>query len=475
LQARCRDMFHFDLPWNPGRIEQRNGRIDRKLQPATEVTCHYFVLPQRVEDRVLEVLVRKTETIKKELGGLPKVIEDAVEQRLIRHGIRHRDAEHLRHQIKSESPEGESTLAAAEEIEAARERREDLEDQIERCRALLEKSRDWVRFSAEPFRQAINCSLHLLGASELAENVGGNGHRVWTFPALEQRAATDPSWTSTLDSLRVPRRIDQKIPDWRRDAPLRPVVFEDTGRLDDQTVHLHLEQRVAQRLLARFRSQGFIYDDLSRACLAQTKDSIPRVILLGRLSLYGRGAERLHEQIVPVAARWSEPERRSGPLRAYAREAQERTMRLLDASLDSPAREADQVIRHRLLAAAARDIADLRPQLEPRAEEFAAMAEQRLAERGRQEERSLRETLERHRAQVVAQLERYERDRKQLSFGFNAQETKQLNADIRHWRRRLAQFDEDLADEPARVREFYEVHVKRVEPVGLVYLWPETN
>ena len=59
FQAHCTDLFHFDLPWNPGRIEQRNGRIDRKLQPASEVHCHYFVLPQRVEDRVLEVLVRK--------------------------------------------------------------------------------------------------------------------------------------------------------------------------------------------------------------------------------------------------------------------------------------------------------------------------------------------------------------------------------------------------------------------------------
>ena len=57
FQAHCADLFHFDLPWNPGRIEQRNGRIDRKLQPAAEVRCHYFVLPQRVEDRVLEVLV----------------------------------------------------------------------------------------------------------------------------------------------------------------------------------------------------------------------------------------------------------------------------------------------------------------------------------------------------------------------------------------------------------------------------------
>jgi SNF2 family DNA or RNA helicase len=76
FQAHCSDLFHFDLPWNPGRIERRNGRIDRKLQPAAEVNCHYFVLPQRVEDRVLEVLVRKTETIRKELGSLSKVIDN---------------------------------------------------------------------------------------------------------------------------------------------------------------------------------------------------------------------------------------------------------------------------------------------------------------------------------------------------------------------------------------------------------------
>jgi hypothetical protein len=103
--------------------------------------------------------------------------------------------------------------------------------------------------------------------------------------------------------------------------------------LTEDTVHLHLEQRVAQRLLARFRSQGFIHHDLSRACLAQATDSIPRVILLGRLSLYGQGAERLHEELVPLAARWIETSQRKGPLAAYARDAEARTLDLLERSL----------------------------------------------------------------------------------------------------------------------------------------------
>ena len=474
LQAHCTDLFHFDLPWNPGRIEQRNGRIDRKLQPAKEVNCHYFVLPQRAEDRVLEVLATKTETIKKELGSLSKVIDDDVERRL-RGGIRHRDAVRLKREIETANLDAASRQTAAEELEEARERQADLAQQIETCRGLLERSRNWVGFKTAPFRDALSCALELLHAEPLTEGRDEFGRATWTFPPLDRRAATDPSWTATLDSLRAPRKIDQKLAEWRRDAPIRPVVFEDAGHLSEDSVHLHLEQRVAQRLLARFRSQGFIHHDLSRACLAQTKDAIPRVILLGRLALYGQGAERLHEELVPVAARWVEPGRRQGPLRAYAREAETRTLALLDESLNSGAPTPNEIIQRKLLNAAATDIAALRPQLEGRAGEFADIAKRRLAERGERESAALRTTLQRQRQRVVAELARHQKERRQLTLGFKLEETRQLEADLRHWQRRLGQFDRDLEREPARIRAFYEVRAQRVEPVGLVYLWPETN
>ncbi len=475
FQAHCADLFHFDLPWNPGRIEQRNGRIDRKLQPAPEVHCHYFVLPQRVEDRVLKVLVKKTETIKKELGSLSKVIDDDIERRLAQ-GIRHRDAEQLAREIERADLDAEKKRVSEEELDAARDRQEDLKAQIERCQSLLEASRIWTGFEAAPFRDALSCSLELLGAERLTEATDDAGRPIWTFPRLDRRAQTDASWAATLDTLRAPRKQNQKLADWRREAPIRPVVFEDAGVLTEDTVHLHLEQRVAQRLLSRFRSQGFIHHDLSRACLAQANDSIPRVILLGRLSLYGQGAERLHEELVPITARWIEPSNRKGPLAAYARDAEVRTLELLEGSLGGRGLQMPgAAIQRRLLDAAPRDIEELLPQLEPRAAELAALAIEKLKQRGTREEKDLRETLERQRQRVSEELAKNEGAFEQLTLDFGDEEKRQLESDMRSWRIRLEQFDRDLEREPQRIRAFYEVRAKRVEPVGLVYLWPETN
>ena len=475
FQAHCTDLFHFDLPWNPGRIEQRNGRIDRKLQPAPEVHCRYFVLPQRAEDRVLEVLVKKTDTIKRELGSLAKVIEGDIEQRL-RRGIRHSEVETLRGKIENLDLAADRKRTAEDELEAARDRQDALEEQIERCQTLLETSRRWSGFNTEPFRDALSCSLDLLRVPPLQEGSDDNGNEIWTLPPLEQRSTTDPSWTSTLDSLRAPRKIDQSVAEWRRDAPIRPVVFRDAGVVTEDTVHLHLEQRLAQRLLARFRAQGFVHHDLSRACLAQTQDSVPRVILLGRLSLFGQGAERLHEAIVPVAARWSDPRRRQGPLRRYAQGAEGRTLRLLERSLGSRALVPDEVIQRRLLNAASQDVADLRQQLEEAGKALAKDARKRLAERGEEEAEALRTTLESQREHVRTELARHQAaPQRRLALGFVQEESAQLEADMRHWERRLAAFERDLIVEPDRIRAFYQVRAERIEPVGIVYLWPGTN
>jgi SNF2 family DNA or RNA helicase len=479
FQAHCADLFHFDLPWNPGRIEQRNGRIDRKLQPADTVRCHYFVLPQRVEDRVLEVLVKKTETIKRELGSLSKVIDGDIEKKLSG-GIRHKDAEALRREIEAADLDEKLKQSTAEELEEIRERQEDLKAQIDRCRSILDASRRWTGFDPEPFRNALSCSLELMNSEPLRQDIDHDGRTVFEFPQLDHKAITDPSWASTLDTLREPRKANQTVAEWRKESPIRPVIFEDAGVLTEELVQLHLEQRVAQRLLARFRSQGFVHHDLSRACLGQSTDSIPRVILLARLSLYGQSAERLHEELVPITARWIEPSQRKEPLKPYAADTETKTLELLDSTLrKANPGSISATVKQRLLESAPLDIEQLLAQLTQRAEEAAEIAKKKLIERGDKEASDLTATLKTQRARVQERLAKYEKEATQgkLDFGsdFNDDELRQLKADARAWTIRLQQFDHDLESEPDRIKSFYQVRATRIEPVGLVYLWPESN
>ncbi len=43
LQNHCWQLIHYEIPWNPNRMEQRNGRVDRHGQKNPEVHVHHFV------------------------------------------------------------------------------------------------------------------------------------------------------------------------------------------------------------------------------------------------------------------------------------------------------------------------------------------------------------------------------------------------------------------------------------------------
>lgn len=476
LQAHCSNLFHFDVPWNPSRMEQRNGRVDRKLQPEPEVYCHYFVYKQRPEDRILQVLVRKTETIKEELGSLSQVIDSKLAKTLS-HGIRHRYVDSMESEIESANIDENQRATIEQELETARERRHDLKEQIERLRTQLESSRKSIGLSETHFRSAISCSLELMGSDVLKPVETDESVDRFEFPALDGQIGAD--WADTMDTLRVPRKRDQKLWDWRHESPIRPIVFEDPGTLDDDVVHMHLEQRVVQRLLGRFIAQGFVHHDLSRACLAQATDSIPRVILLGRLCLYGNGAARLHEELIPVTARWTDPEIRKEPLKPYAKDAEAKTMALLDESLvKAKGVKLTPTVTEQLQQSAPEDIQQLLEHLEMRGHEYADDAEKKLAARGEAEAKAMREILEtqrKHIADTVKRFEKIDRQQLRLDFGDEEDELLQLDANKRYWSKRLEQIREELKTEPARIQDVYSVVARRVEPVGLVYLWPVTG
>ena len=282
LQAFCHDLFHFDLPWNPSRLEQRNGRIDRKLQRAPKVYCHYFVYPQRAEDRVLQALVRKTQSVRAELGSAAQVL-DARLSDMLRGGIAADSADQLANGITQLQADSRAQTAS-EELDQTRNRVDALRVQIERMRSARAKAEKAIGLEQHQLQNVLGHALQLAGAQPLRAlaSIEGSPQR-FELPDFERTFGADPSWAATLASLRArptdgspAERFGSKL--GAALGPVRPVVLEAPDSVDDSVVQLHLEHRVVKRLLGRFLAQGFVYHDLSRAVLAQSRDSIARVV-----------------------------------------------------------------------------------------------------------------------------------------------------------------------------------------------------
>ena len=88
LHQRCHHLIHLELPFNPNRLEQRNGRIDRYGQEFDPVV-HYLYLSGTFEDRILLRLIAKYEKMRSRLTFVPEILglsstSDASQERLLK-------------------------------------------------------------------------------------------------------------------------------------------------------------------------------------------------------------------------------------------------------------------------------------------------------------------------------------------------------------------------------------------------------
>ncbi len=473
LQGACSELFHFDIPWNPARMEQRNGRIDRTLQNDPVVHCHYFAYPQRPEDHVLRLLVLKVDRIRRELGSLSAVVMESL-SKVMDAGI---------------SPETVSALEEAEELggrrrtaeaelEAERADRGKLLAEIEEAGRIFNRSREVLDFEPDLLREMVDAGLELAGAGRLTP--AGPDPREPEVPVY-QLPELPEAWQETLDSLRPPQGRAEPLWEWRRRAP-QPVTFKPLKRMTPERVHLHLQHPFVQRILSRFLAQGYGAHDLSRVTvLRNPHDALPRVLAFGRLSLFGPGAARLHDQLVAVAARWLDS---GGPghLEPFAgaadREAVSTLERLLRESPPAPGGDplagVPPVVRERFRLAATGDFAALWPHIQDEADHLVHDAERKLAARGEKESADLRRILQDQRSAIRRTLE--EKQQLALDFGSGEDDQRdQFEQDRKFMEGRLFAIDREIETEPAQIRDLYRIALRRLVPVGLVYLWPETR
>ncbi len=70
----CRIMINYDLPWNPMKLEQRIGRLDRIGQKSQEIYIYNFFMEGTVETDVIHALVKRINLFEESIGILEPII-----------------------------------------------------------------------------------------------------------------------------------------------------------------------------------------------------------------------------------------------------------------------------------------------------------------------------------------------------------------------------------------------------------------
>jgi hypothetical protein len=453
LQAFCADVIHFDVPWNPARMEQRNGRVDRMLQPEPVVRCHYFVYQHRPEDQVLARLVRKIATIQKELGSLATVVLDDID-RALANGI----TDGTLAALDGVDPDAVRIAVVSDELESQRDRTR-IERDILDNESIVKASAKMLDFEPALLRETLDVALGLAGTKNL-EPAAVPG--AWRLPELPE------AWQRTLDTLRPPRERDEDFWEWRKRAPV-PVVFEPPDVMSDDVAHLHLSHPVTQRLLSRLLAQGFAARELSRVTAVVAAVTKPCLVAFGRLSLFGPAAARLHDHLIAVAAHWDE-DHRCAALRPLGDRESTALRAVFETALhDAALRPIPRAVESVLVAGAAADFAALWPAIRDEADAEQDRATKMLATRARVEADAMRALLAAQERAIAVELAK----RQQLTLALDAREQAAYDADTRAMAARLGEIAAERDREPARIESQYEVALRRLVPVGLVYLWPD--
>jgi NAD(P)H-dependent FMN reductase len=76
----CRVMVNYDLPWNPMRIEQRIGRLDRLGQEAKKITIWNLFYSGTIDDRIYLRLYKRLQIFERALGGLEEILGKEIQK-----------------------------------------------------------------------------------------------------------------------------------------------------------------------------------------------------------------------------------------------------------------------------------------------------------------------------------------------------------------------------------------------------------
>jgi ERCC4-related helicase len=449
LQNHCHRLIHLEIPWNPNRMEQRNGRIDRHGQRHDPLVYHFVgkgykkrvsdvrAVPASDLEADLEFLVRaaeKVEQIREDLGKVGPVIAQQVEEAML--GQRTRL----------------DTQLAEEEAGAVRKMlkfERDLREQIRLHYQQLQETRQALHLTPKSVQAVVDIALDLAGQLPLRPANVEDVSPAFQLPPLSG------SWIACTEGLAHPHT-----------GEIRPIVFDhDLIKHRDDVVLAHLNHRLVQMSLRLLRAEVWspegrkgLYRVTARQIPNHALDT-PAVVAHARLVVIGGDSHRLHEEIITAGGLIRQ--------KRFRRMNVGQTEAALAAALNKPV---SREVQQRLAALWPTLRPSLERALEARMKDRTAGMERLLRERAAKEVSDIEAVL----AELAAAIEQelaapaY----RQLELWTPAERT-QLTRNTEALRLRLEQIPSEIEAEQATIRARYADPQPRMFPVAVTFLVPD--
>jgi len=452
LQKHCHRLVNYDIPFNPNKLEQRIGRIDRYGQEHTPLVFHFVgvgwekaVDSYEADLEFLSRVAKKVATMEADLGSVNAVLAEAVQARML------------------------GRLDPGFDVAAARPR--PVRRRRERGSVAAETN---VREQTRRLHAAVDTTVAQLGITP------ANVHRVVTTALdLARQQPLQPH----LDERELAEglyRVPPLTGEWGRTAnglidkltgEQRPISFDaSVAKNRDDVVLAHLGHPLVAMSTRLLRAAVWSGETGLHRVTAVVSDHPnltegPLVAAYARFVLVGADGVRLHEEVL-YAGGWMRPDGRFARLESLG---------ALDGILGHALTEgtpAGPRLQERFVTGWPRLRDGLIKAVDARTAERLASLTNKLDKRRDDERSRINATIDRFGSMLRAALDD-EPEEDLLDLLKDPKELEQARRDRRSWQERLHHLERDRARQLARVDARYAEPTWHLFPVAIVCVVPE--
>ncbi|GCE45282.1 ERCC4-related helicase [Thermosporothrix hazakensis] len=459
LQNYCSRLIHYEIPWNPNRLEQRNGRIDRHGQRAPEVLIHHFVSStykqassatrrDQLDDDLefLGTVVEKLKQIREDLGSLAPVIATQVEEKM------------LGYRRTLDTTKAEQNLPSKRVKAFEKKQRDELNKRIKQLEEQLGKERDKLKLYPENIQAVVETALELAKQPPLRKRILKDPHGVYPPIEVFDVPELSGSWARCTEGLEHPLMRDQR----------RPIVFDHAlARGRDDVVLAHLNHRLVTMSLRLLRAEVWSQGD-QRSLYRVTARIVrhhalrtPVVVAHARLLILGGDNQRLHEELIVAGGALTG----DGFKSMDADQLQD----VLDAAGDNPVSARVQESIRRLWDSHRDALAEA---LERHMNKRMRSLELTLRKREEQEKLDITTVLRELQTSIRKEIEPRTGPAQLMLEGFSDAEREQYKRDVQALQERADAIDGEIEEEVKRIQQRFANPRPRLFPVAVTYLFP---